>query len=67
MSDKAGAHTVVKTEVNYRWANDGGLTVWIKECDDLSFEDTLRLIKVAVDYWLDEELVRQKPQELWED
>ena len=55
----SGSHTVGKTDVNYWWVDDGSLAIWVTDCDDLSSEDVFRVIKCAIGYWLDEELIRQ--------
>ena len=56
----ADTQTIAKVDVNYRWFADGVLAIWMMDCDDLSTEDAFRVIKCAVDHWIDEEVARQK-------
>ena len=56
----ADTQTMAKVDVNYRWFADGVLAIWVTDCDDLSTEDSFRVIKCAVDVWIDKEVARQK-------
>lgn len=60
MSKQCDALTVGEVEVEYEYSSaDGGMIVWLKGSNDLTFWGNLSIIKFAVGYWLDKDKIRR--------